>query len=227
MEVVFVIDLYHGQIVHAIAGQRQNYRPFSDGVCDSLIDFVGSVVHKYLIKKIYIADLDAITQQGNNIASIVQLYTAFPLLTFWIDQGLPPINVLQDGLGNGQYVIGSETNVLPVDLQRIRQLSNVIVSLDFRRENFIGNQGILENTELWTDQIIVMSLAHVGLAQGPDYALIKKIKERASNLKVYVAGGVRDIDDLRRLSDLGVAGVLVATALHNHSITPDVLHDLI
>lgn len=228
MEIVFVVDLYHGQMVHAVAGQRRDYRPFSDNTYHSLVDLVSSFVHRYPIKKIYIADLDAIEQQGNHTESIVQLYTTFPLLTFWIDQGVPPISVLQDGLENGQYVIGSETNISPAELSRIVQLrDDVILSLDFRRTRFIGDQAVLKSTELWPEQVIVMSLAHVGLTQGPDYALIETIKMRASNRKIYVAGGVRDSDDLRRLSDLGVAGVLVATALHNQRITPNILHDLI
>jgi phosphoribosylformimino-5-aminoimidazole carboxamide ribotide isomerase len=36
---------------------------------------------------------------------------------------------------------------------------------------------------------------------------------------VYVGGGVRDIKDLRELKDVGVFGVLVATALHSRKIS--------
>ena len=227
MEVVFAIDLYHGQIVHAVAGQRQYYRPFSDTTHHSLVDFVSNFIHRYPIKKVYIADLDAIEQQGNHSESIVQLSAVFPSLTFWIDQGVPPISCLEKECSNKQYIIGSETNISPAELEKFVQCYDVILSLDFSGMDFIGDQSVLKNIDLWPKKIIVMSLAHIGLTQGPDYALIEKIKMRAGDRKVYVAGGVRDVTDLRHLSDLGVAGVLVATALHNQSITPDFLHDLI
>jgi phosphoribosylformimino-5-aminoimidazole carboxamide ribotide isomerase len=46
---------------------------------------------------------------------------------------------------------------------------------------------------------------------------LKKALEE--NVNVYVGGGVRDIDDLIWLENLGVSGVLVATALHSGKIS--------
>ena len=40
-----------------------------------------------------------------------------------------------------------------------------------------------------------------------------------SGMDVYVGGGVRDVKDLVELKELGVSGVLVATALHTGKIT--------
>ena len=42
-------------------------------------------------------------------------------------------------------------------------------------------------------------------------------------LDVFVGGGVRDINDLVELKDLGVSGVLVATALHSGKISVEEL----
>ncbi len=46
---------------------------------------------------------------------------------------------------------------------------------------------------------------------------MKKVLE-AVNLEVFVGGGVRDIGDLVKLKELGVSGVLLATALHSGKI---------
>ncbi len=43
------------------------------------------------------------------------------------------------------------------------------------------------------------------------------------SIDVYVGGGVRDIKDLVELKNLGVSGVLVATALHSGKISIDEL----
>jgi phosphoribosylformimino-5-aminoimidazole carboxamide ribotide isomerase len=40
---------------------------------------------------------------------------------------------------------------------------------------------------------------------------------------VLVGGGVRDVADLVKLKELGVYGVLVATALHSGKISPESL----
>jgi len=47
------------------------------------------------------------------------------------------------------------------------------------------------------------------------------LREVLRNIKVdvYVGGGVRDIKDLMELKDVGVCGVLVATALHSGKIS--------
>lgn len=47
------------------------------------------------------------------------------------------------------------------------------------------------------------------------------LREMLRNIKanVYVYGGVRDIKDLIKLKDLGVFGVLLATALHSGKIS--------
>jgi phosphoribosylformimino-5-aminoimidazole carboxamide ribotide isomerase len=44
--------------------------------------------------------------------------------------------------------------------------------------------------------------------------------------RVYAAGGVRDMDDVRALRDAGASGVLVATALHEGKIKAGDLEEI-
>jgi phosphoribosylformimino-5-aminoimidazole carboxamide ribotide isomerase len=60
-----------------------------------------------------------------------------------------------------------------------------------------------------------MTLARVGSGAGPDTARIAEIRARAPGRSIYAAGGVRDAGDLAALQQLGVAGALVATSLHD------------
>ncbi len=60
-----------------------------------------------------------------------------------------------------------------------------------------------------------MTLARVGAGQGPDYERLAGIIARAGGRRVHAAGGVRDAGDLHRLAEMGVAGVLLASALHD------------
>ncbi|MBE3115648.1 hypothetical protein IMZ68_00435, partial [Candidatus Bathyarchaeota archaeon] len=65
---------------------------------------------------------------------------------------------------------------------------------------------------------IVLDLARVGSGEGVNMDFLK---EAIASLGtgVYVGGGVRGVADLIELRDLGVSGVLVATALHNGKIS--------
>jgi phosphoribosylformimino-5-aminoimidazole carboxamide ribotide isomerase len=68
-----------------------------------------------------------------------------------------------------------------------------------------------------------MTLARVGSGEGPDLARLGQIMGKNPGHRLYAAGGVRDLDDLKGLNDAGAAGVLVASALHDGRIGPDAL----
>lgn len=225
MEIIPVIDIRRGQVVHAVKGQRQNYRPLQTSLCESNSpeDIVQAFISSYPFKTIYIADLDAIEGQSNNDQIIEQLHDKFQSVTFWVDQGISSTVKFKDLLSR-QHVIGSETNISPDILNEIIISSpDIILSLDFQSNTFLGVRNLLQKTSLWPGRIIIMSLARVGSDNGPDYELISSLKKTAGDRKIYVAGGVRHETDLNLLNDMGIDGVLIATALHTERITSEIL----
>ena len=226
MDIIPVIDIRRGQVVHAVKGQRQNYRPLQTSLCESNSpeDIVQAFVNSYPFKTIYIADLDAIERQSNNDQIIRQLHDKFQSVTFWVDQGLSSPTDLKNQCC-GQHVLGSETNISPDTLNEIITISpDIILSLDFQTNTFLGDQNLLQKTSLWPGRIIIMSLAHVGSDNGPDYELISSLIKTAGDRKIYVAGGVRHETDLELLNNMGIDGVLIATALHTKRITSETLN---
>jgi phosphoribosylformimino-5-aminoimidazole carboxamide ribotide isomerase len=226
MEIIPVIDIRRGQVVHAVKGQRQNYRPLQTSLCESNSpeDIVQAFVSSYPFKTIYIADLDAIERQSNNDQIIRQLHDKFQSVTFWVDHGLSSSTDLKNQCC-GQYVLGSETNISPDTLNEIITISpDIILSLDFQTNIFLGDRNLLQKTSLWPGRIIIMSLAHVGSDNGPDYELISSLIKTAGDRKIYVAGGVRHETDLELLNNMGIDGVLIATALHTQRITSETLN---
>jgi phosphoribosylformimino-5-aminoimidazole carboxamide ribotide isomerase len=75
---------------------------------------------------------------------------------------------------------------------------------------------------LGVSQIIVLDLARVGSSEGVNMAFLREVL-RQIQADVHVGGGVRNVTDLLELKKLGVAGVLLATALHSGKISPDSL----
>ena len=220
MEIIPVIDIHQGQVVHAIEGQRQHYRPLRTSLSESNSpeNIVQAFINSYPFKTIYIADLDAIEGRTNNNWLINELHESFQSLTFWIDQGISSTKEL-NSLSRRQHVVGSETNITPETLdEMIILIPDIILSLDFQKNIFLGNHELLKKTDLWPERIIIMSLANVGSNKGPDYELISKLKETAGERKIFVAGGVRDETDLQLLNEMNIDGVLIATALHTQNI---------
>jgi HisA/HisF family protein len=223
MEVIPVIDLKGGVVVHARQGDRDAYRPIETPLSASSApaEVVAGLLKLYPFRRLYIADLGAITGGTPHTATLLALRVQFPQLELWIDNGIANAAAATTWLdqGLGHLVIGSESQADIKLLQTLRTCLRTILSLDFRGEAFQGPSEILHNTELWPNRLIVMTLARVGSNSGADLTQLESILARAGDRYIYAAGGVRDPTDLLALTDAGVAGVLVATALHTGKIT--------
>ena len=68
--------------------------------------------------------------------------------------------------------------------------------------------------------VIVIDLARVGTGAGLDLALIARVREATPGLMLVAGGGVRGLEDLVQLANVGCDGALVATALHDGRLGP-------
>jgi phosphoribosylformimino-5-aminoimidazole carboxamide ribotide isomerase len=224
MKLIPVIDLMNGVVVSALKGERQNYLPCTTPLCHSSKPevVISALLDLYPFNTLYIADLDAITGVGSNIEVIRGLSSKFSQTVFWLDNGLNDLQHLQSF---ARPVIGTES------LGTIEQLSHLItslpsplLSLDFVDNRFKGPEGLLDYPELWPDEVIVMSLSHVGSAAGADTLRLQQLSRISPGHRLYAAGGIRDREDLQQLNELGVSGALLSTALHQGTIDSPTLH---
>lgn len=228
MEIIPVIDLLNGCVVHAQRGQRNQYQPIKTPLCDSSnpLDIVEALLKLYPFRQLYIADLDAIQRQGGNAATILSIREQHPQLEIWLDGGyLHPQELKVWRKAGITCVLGSE-NIANLD-QYGEMMgygeSATILSLDFSA-GYMGPEELLAMPHLWPERVILMTLAQVGSKLGPDLKTLQTIfnivKDRHPAPLIYAAGGIRHLADIMSLAAIGTAGILVATALHNGSITP-------
>jgi uncharacterized protein related to proFAR isomerase len=204
-------------------GMRSAYAPIETSLSPTSrpTDVARGLLSIFPFKKFYVADLNAIENKDNNNAALKRLSLDFPELVFWVDAGIADVHHAQRWFeaGLGHLVLGSETQ-RDSDLIRFLCRNNrTILSLDFRGDAFLGPASLLNEANIWPTNVIVMTLARVGSASGPDMNWLTTIKSRAANRQVYAAGGVRDANDLASLAAAGIAGALVATSLHNGKLT--------
>ncbi len=223
MEIIPVLDLKQGVVVHARMGRRDQYRPIETPLASSSrpVDVARGLLAIYPFETLYIADLDAIQHTGDNDAALTRLKTEFPNLVFWVDNGVADLARANSWLaaGLGSLVLGSESQR---DCSLLRSLSRdarVILSLDYRGDAFLGPAALLSEPASWPGKVIAMTLARVGSANGPDLDRLSAIRARAPDKLIYAAGGVRDAVDLTALRRAGIAGALVATSLHSGTLT--------
>lgn len=220
MQVIPVLDLMGGVVVRARMGDRVAYRPIQSPLSRTSdpVDVVNGFMDLAAFENLYIADLDAIQRRGDNNSMLVRLRETFPKVVFWIDNGAADIAAVKAARRFGQPVLGSESQH---DLALTASQRNTLLSLDYRGEQFLGPQEILDNPDDWPERVIVMTLASVGVGAGPDLERIASVQAIAGSRKIYAAGGLRDAGDLGALKEAGVAGVLVASALHGGKLGPN------
>lgn len=224
-EFIPVLDLMGSTTVYAVQGNRATYRPLqtplaanSDPVtiAKALIKATGSNI-------LYIADLDAILGQGTNDDAIAHIHTALPHIALWIDPGITTIEQCKNWLtlNETDLILGSETlaNADVFAALTPTQQARCILSLDFDKQGFRGDNILLKTPGLWPDRVIVMTLDKVGSNAGPDLARLKTTISHAGPRNIYAAGGMRSIDDANTLANTGAKGILLASALHKQSIT--------
>ncbi|QIB36316.1 nickel transporter [Ancylobacter pratisalsi] len=219
-----MIDLMGDAVVHARRGARAAYGPIRTPLCAGAapLDVAAGLMALAPFKHLYVADLDAISGQGGHDQTLAALAAAHPGLALWVDAGEAQAQAVarRAEQGPGRAVVGSETMVdLGSGLSALAA-GAVALSLDFGPEGPRGPAAIHHRAELWPESVIVMTLARVGATEGPDFARLADIVARAGGRRVYAAGGVRQADDVERLADMGIAGVLLASALHDGRLSP-------
>jgi len=220
-EIIPVIDLRHGQVVRARAGDRASYAPIvtplakgsSPGaVAEGLLRAVGATL-------LYVADLDAIVDGvPPDRASLAAIRAACPGVTLWVDAGFTESGGVEAFLaaGLGRPVIGSESQR---DADLVRALRDrAVFSLDTRGGERLGPAALHEEPEHWPRDVIVMTLGRVGVGAGPDLERLRALRTASPATRLYAAGGVRGAQDVAALAALGIAGALVASAIHDGTL---------
>jgi phosphoribosylformimino-5-aminoimidazole carboxamide ribotide isomerase len=228
------LDLAAGRAVHARGGRREDYAPVREAA-GSLIEpgDALALARAYLehlgLTELYAADLDAISGAATQDAVIADLAALGARL--WLDAGVSSIDGARHALelGAAGVIVGLETLPSFDALASICAAvggDRVVFSLDLRNgEPVVAAAASVRHESVpviaaraaasGAGSVIVIDLARVGGGEGLDLALIARVRAAVPGRPLLAGGGVRNLDDVRRLADAGCDGVLVASALHD------------
>jgi phosphoribosylformimino-5-aminoimidazole carboxamide ribotide isomerase len=245
MEIIPVIDLSGGVAVHARAGDRATYQPvrsvlLPDGAGDP-IALIRAFREQLGAGSCYLADLDAIAGGAVQSAAIRHMAepegAAGPLL---VDAGT-------DSPDRALELLSYGASVVVVGLETLRDFaglvevidavgtSRVVFSLDLRmggplvHSRFEPRDGPMTDAlslaaqaiEAGATCLLVLDLGRVGTGRGLDLELLEKLRRRFPHVRLLAGGGVGNPRDLERMRDAGCDGALVASALHDGTVTAD------
>jgi len=237
MKVIPVIDALNGVAVHGIRGERKHYHPLKSRLCKSTdpLELV-SLFESLGFTDLYLADLDAILDNKMNLNLFKQISqtTSLDLMVDAATSNLVDAKKLVD-TKVPKLVIGSETlENLDFVQHAVKEFGNdnVVVSVDQKNGKLLSRSDVISSltvccfigklVDLGVNQIIFLDLGRVGTEHGTDFGLIQSIIE-TTEVELLVGGGIRNLNELEKLRNIRVFGALIATVLHNMTLTVDEL----
>jgi phosphoribosylformimino-5-aminoimidazole carboxamide ribotide isomerase len=225
MQIVPVIDIKGGVVVHARRGQRAEYAPLQSPLVDGSepVAVARALCAVCRTRTLYVADLDALAGGPINEAVLSALASvAEP----WVDAGAttPETAAALHRAGATRNIVGTESLGPGADIA-----APVVLSVDLRHGRLISPDPELADREptaaaplaraFKVRELLVIDLARVGSGSGPPLDAVAELAAALPGVAIYAGGGVRDGADLRALESAGAAGALVATALHEGRLT--------
>ena len=224
MKLILAIDIRKEKVVKAYAGFRSNYKKLllnnNDFSCPLFL--INTVIKKFKINTIYIADLDALAMLKDNKKLIKKIFFSFPNINFLLDAGFNyPIVIYNYNkylenhkLKNYSFVLGTES-IKNYRIKDLLQKKNFFFSIDFNgSENKWIEKFFQEKAKL---NLIFMFVKRTG-GRGINYSVLKKFKNLVYQNNCFLAGGVKNKRDIKKLRYFGFKGVLVSNMIHKELV---------
>lgn len=236
--IIPVLDVMNGQVVRAAGGLREKYQAIACPLTGSRkpYDVANALLQLSGAGELYVADLDAIMGKGAVSRVVRGLLEACRVPT-WLDAGIGRTDVLDfPKVPHLRLIVGSETCRVPeilleTLLEPLRR--PVAFSIDLKAGRLLGNwrawelegeRDVLSLARrvigMGVRTLIVLDLVRVGAGSGTGTEhLLRAIRDEFPDVDLLAGGGVRNRDDVERLGEAGATGVLVASALHDRTLT--------
>ena len=228
MQVIPAIDLRDGACVQLVGGSYADERvriPNPQAVADNWA--------RLGFGRIHLVDLDAATGRGSN-REIVTAILGVGAMKSQCGGGVRDLDTIAELLAAGasQIVLGTRAIEDRAWLEEavFRYPSRIIVAADSKGRQLatrgwsaIDSQNVIdfvdELSPLPLAAILVTAVEREGRMEGPDLTLMRELTLR-SRSPLQASGGVRSVDDLRALAELGVSAAVVGMALYTGALDP-------
>ena len=228
MDVIPAIDLRSGRVVRLLQGQYDRQITYGDDPAEQARQF-----HADGARWLHVVDLDGAKAGRPVNTETIASIAALDLLQVEVGGGIrdeASIRQLLD-MGVARVIIGTKA---VSDFEWFAQMAEkfrgrIVLGLD-ARDSMVATHGWLEGSSqtvlefaaqadrLPLAAIIYTDIAKDGMLCGPNLERTKALVE-AVRAPVIASGGVKEVNDIRRLAPIGVAGVIVGRSLYEGTLT--------
>ena len=240
MKIIPAIDLRRGKCVRLLKGDFDKETEYSSNPVEIGRQFSGLDV-----SDLHIVDLDGALTGAQRNREIVAELVRESGLQVQVGGGLRSHDDLAGWFDKGvtRCVVGSLAVKEPdVVMSWLREFGSnaIVIALDVRLEAggrpMLTTQGWTEETDvsLWeflddygdagVQHLLCTDVLRDGTMSGPNFDLYVEILNRYPTLQLQASGGVRNIDDLELLRELGVPAAITGRALLDGRISAKEIH---
>lgn len=232
MQLIPVLDLRDGIVVHAVAGNRNGYLPLRSPICDSAdpVAVARAVNGRHGPCAFYVADLGGIERAVPDHGTIGRLAAAG--IELWVDGGARDVNdaLAMRKAGAATVIVATETwreVAALAELAKHFAPEHWMLSIDLKQGTLLRSavgwpddplECVEHGVSAGCKRLLLLDLAAVGMGKGPGtIELATRIRERYSELDLYLGGGFRrELHGV--LASLRLGGYLVSSALHDGTL---------
>lgn len=232
MNIIPAIDIINGQCVRLTQGDFKNKTTYSDTPLAAAVSF-----EKLGVTNLHLVDLDG-AKAGKIINwNTIELLTTNTKLAIDFGGGISgpdDLNKLFD-LGVNQVNVGS------MAIRDARNVSSwislfgpdkIILAADVKG-NYVTTGGWTQTSTLTlaelVERYIEFGVEHVtctdiskdGTLSGPSFEMYENLRLRFPTLKITASGGIRTMEDIHRLKNLGLHAAIVGKAFYEGTIAAE------
>ena len=230
IQIIPSISIIDGKLTRLKQGDYSNEKVYQDSPVDIARQF-----EEYGIKKIHIIDLDGARRGRPVNYHILESIAGYTQLKIDFSGGIST-----DGDISKAYEYGATSiTAASIALDEKELFSSWMLS--YGREKItlgadakdgkIAIKGWQKNTQTdlcaHIDYFYMRGIKYVkssdvnkdGIQEGPNFEMYEQLVRKFPNVFFLASGGVRSVDDIRRLEDIGVKGVIFGRAYYEGNLT--------
>lgn len=227
MQIIPAIDIKNGKCVRLYQGDYAKLTVYDDDPVSVALKW-----EKYGATMLHIVDLDGAKEGSPQALEIIKRIINSVKIPVETGGGYRDVKAVQNVLETGvsKVVLGT---VAVENTNMIKQLidlygERIMVSLDAKNGKLM-KKGWVEQSDMeliptvkqlesmGVQTIVYTDTTRDGTMTEPNYAVIKTLRER-TKITLFVAGGISTINQVMKLNDMKVDGVIIGKALYEGNI---------
>ncbi len=230
IEIIPAIDIMHGKCVRLTQGDFSSQKIYNEIPLEVARQFEDAG-----LKRVHMVDLDGAKEGRVKNWNVLEAIAGKTGLVIDFGGGISSVKDVQIVFESGATLatIGSiavKNENLFREWMNLFGTEKFLLGADVRDEK-ISITGWTVNTEIkiydfigkylkaGISQIFCTDIKLDGAMMGPSFELYKKILEQFPELHFIGSGGIRSLDDIYRLEEIGCRGVIVGKAIYEGLIT--------